>query len=344
MRVANANNFVIGAILRRASLNEDTPLNVITFCTHERYEQSLSNTGHNFYSLKVGKTWNSDYGIQPNNYHQMSSLPEHINYDLVLCQDSGRYHEAKKIANIYNIPIIMLVHVLPDVRYDVNKQRANLIATDADKYVFISDYNRNQWGMTDANNAVVIKHGLDTEFWGDYKRDRKKRIISVANLFPERDWCLGWNLWCETLGFNRETGECDFPLELVGNNPPYSTAAHSTQDLRKKYHESLIFFNSSLHSPVPMSLMEAMACGCAVVSTETCMIPEIIENGVNGIISNDPETLRFHLEKLIHDPEMCEEIGQKGKETIQEYNLENFSKQWNNLLYRTIEDYESILL
>jgi hypothetical protein len=334
----------MGSIMRRSLVDGLTDFNVITFCTHERYEQSLSKTGHNFYSLKLGKVWNSDYGSQPNNYHQVNRLPEHLYYDLVLCQDMGRYREAKKVAEMYSVPLVMLTHTLPDVRYSVEKQISQLKSLDVDQHVFISDFSKKAWGFEDVENANIICHGLDVEFWGDCDRNRQRQIVSVANLFPQRDWCLGWEFWCATLGFNKETGQADFPINLVGNNQPYSAPAHSIQDLRKQYHESSIFFNSSIHSPVPMSLMEAMACGCAIVSTETCMIPEIIENGVNGILSNDPDTLRFHLEKLINDPEMCEEMGKKAQETIQEYNLDNFTEKWNSLFNRTVKEYESILL
>ena len=87
--------------------------------------------------------------------------------------------------------------------------------------------------------------------------------------------------------------------------------------------------------------MEAMACGCAVVSTSTCMIPEIIENGINGLISNDPAELRSMLERLLENPEMARELGKNAQKTILEkYNKQQFLANWNNLFYSTIRDYK----
>ena len=52
-------------------------LNILTFATHERYEENLCKTGHNFYSLKVGgKQWDAEYAKVPENYHIISSVPD----------------------------------------------------------------------------------------------------------------------------------------------------------------------------------------------------------------------------------------------------------------------------
>ena len=339
MKTPVATNFAIASILKRANLDESDPLNIITFCTHERYEQNLSKIGHNFYSLKQGKTWNSDYGVQPNNYHQVSHLYEHIDYDLVLCQDMGRYETARMLADNYNLPLVLLTHTLPDVRYNVDRQRAQVNSLDTDESVFISEFSRDAWGAKEGSS--IIHHGLDLDFWGDCDTTRGNSIISVANLFPERDWCLGWNFWKDVVGLKGEATR--YPVELVGNNPPYSKAASSIQSLRKKYHENSIFLNTSIHSPVPMSLMEAMACGCAIVSTETCMIPEIVEDGVSGILSNDADTLEAAVRDLLNNPEKAKEMGDNAKKAIQRFSLDRFTTDWNKLFYKVIKNYESNL-
>lgn len=347
MRLPQANNFVVGSILRRASIDEETTLNIITFCTHERYEQSLSKTGHNFYSLKSGKLWNSDYGSQPSNYHQVSRLAEHVDYDLVLCQDGGRYNEARQIASMYNIPLIFLTHTLPDVRQNTEAQKASMQNLDVDHFVFISKYSIPSWGMERRDDVSVIKHGIDFDFWNEYSVDIMDRpsgsVISVANHFPDRDWCLGWNLWCDVVGFDQKSAELPEGVTLVGDNPPLSKSA-SPHVLRKKYNQSIVFLNTSLHSPIPMSLLEAMACGCVPVSTETCMIPDLITEGYDGFTSNDPETLRTLVDRLKNDPDYAAMYGSNAKETIREhYNLDRFTKEWNELFYKVIKNYESLL-
>ena len=61
----------VSTILRQASRDLDAPLNILTFPTHERYEQGLAQTGHNFYAYRAEgiKDWNPNYGQIPDNYH-----------------------------------------------------------------------------------------------------------------------------------------------------------------------------------------------------------------------------------------------------------------------------------
>jgi len=73
------------------------------------------------------------------------------------------------------------------------------------------------------------------------------------------------------------------------------------------------------------------------------MIPEIIQNGKNGLISNDPQELRGFLELLIKDENLAKELGGNARKTIVEkYNLERFVDSWNNLLYSTVNEYRNI--
>jgi glycosyltransferase involved in cell wall biosynthesis len=90
--------------------------------------------------------------------------------------------------------------------------------------------------------------------------------------------------------------------------------------------------------------MEAMACGCAIVSTATCMIPEIIEHGKNGLISNDPKELRSFLEMLLNKPELARKLGNAARETIcEKYGIQRFIDSWNNLFYSTVENYMDVM-
>ena len=319
----------------------DRKLNILTFATHERYEENLCKTGHNFYSLPIGKTWDTDYAPVPDNYHIINTIPDYVDFDLILTHTScDRMFKAHQLlsgsdineGNKTGIPILRHTHVLPDVRFDVPSQVTAFQQYPRDKDSFISAYNMAQWGAADAS---VVEHGVDIDFWKpDENIERDNACLSVVNDWPNRDWCCGYNLWQQTVQ--------GLPIKVFGKSPGLSEPANSTAHLREIYKCSRIFYNTSLHSPVPTVLLEAMACGCAIVSTANCMIPEIIENGKNGLISNDPQELRGFLQLLLKDQDLAQELGDNARKTIKErYSLERFVNSWNALLHSTVNEYRN---
>lgn len=310
-------------------------LNILVIgATHERYEQTLALTGHNFYSLNVGgKQWDSDYAKKPNNYYSIDYIPIEVDFDLILVHTScERLKIALDLRQKFNIPVIRHTHILPDVRFDVYEQIKNFRSIKVDLNTFISEFNMQAWGYNN-NNSAHIDHGLNTDFWcADLALERDNRVLSVVNLWAQRDWACGWNLW-KSVVTTPTRQDWLIPIKVSGKNPGLSQAAKSVEDLRSIYNTNKIFLNTSLHSPVPMSLLEAMACGCAIVSTETCMIPEIIKHGYNGFLSNDPKELRKYCIDLLVDNDLAKTLGQNAKKTILEkYNLENFTNKWNKVL------------
>ena len=68
----------------------------------------------------------------------------------------------------------------------------------------------------------------------------------------------------------------------------------------------------------PNALMEAMAIGKPVVATAVGGIPELIENGRNGILVADsnPSTFADHIISLIERPDIAQEIGMNAKKHV----------------------------
>ncbi len=339
--IAKATPQAIRSIMRRQHITPNDRLNILTFCTHERYEQRLCKTKHNFYSLRYGKEWDTDYGEIPENYNIIEAPPSYVDMDLILCHTTcDRLNISRRLREDLNIPILLHTHVLPDIRADVSLQvnQFKQITQDIDKKTFISNFNRSAWGCSEYD-AEYVEHGMDFEFWNDIDElPRDNVCLSVVNDWPNRDWCCGFELWKNVAGVNTQN---QLPVRVVGKSPGFSEPAKSIEHLREIYHSSRIFLNTSIHSPVPTVLMEAMACGCAVVSTETCMIPEIIQNGVNGFMSNDPQELRKYATMLMQDEELAKKLGQNAQKTIKEkYNLQIHMSNWNELFYSTIKNYK----
>ena len=328
----------VSSITRSATKVDGEPLNILTFPTHERYETGLAKTGHNFYAYRAEgiKNWNTNYGKTPDNYHLLNpelyenQIPLFLDFDLVLSQNKfGQFQFAKTISEVLHLPLVSLEHTLPMPEWDL-KTREGLKQMRGDINIFISEYSVGQWGWEQKDDTFVIHHGINTELFKPSDTPRENQILSVVNDWINRDWCCGFYSW-QRIADN-------LPIRVVGDTPGLSQPAPNIEKLVEEYYTSRIFLNTSTISPVPTSLLEAMSCGCAVVSTATCMIPEIIENGVNGFISNDEKELRENLVMLLNDEDLASKIGENARKTV----LENFSEDkfiqtWQNLFHKASE-------
>lgn len=319
----------ISTILHRATRG-NRPLNILCGSTHERYQTGFEKCNANFYLFNGPeiKTWEHKYAPLPNNHIQLigdglQQIPIGLDFDLILSQHKfGQFQLFSSIAQMFNIPLISLEHTLPMKNWG-NAQLMRLKNMKGNINVFISEYSRGKWGWND-DEAVVVHHGVDTELFTNYNNDRKNNILSVVNDWVNRDWC------CNFQGWQRITN--GLPVFPVGSTPGLSKPATDTKELIQFYNNSRIFINTSTVSPVPTALLEAMSCGCAIITTATCMIPEIIQDGYNGFISNDEGYLRQKCIELLNNEDLAKQIGYNARKTILEkFRMEKFVQTWDNV-------------
>ena len=327
----------ISSIIRQATKKTDEPYIVLTAPTHEAYETNLCKSNAIFYALnhKGFKTWNPKYRPLPANYIPVDSIPDGIQFDLVLSQNKfGQYQVLSDIARALHLPLISLEHTLPVPMWgrDIREGCVNM---RGDINVFISEYSINEWQFNNFDPTVrVVKHGIDTEqFKPDESKKRKPYIFSCVNDWVNRDWCCGFTIWQKIIN-----GKNTLPTFVLGDTPGLSRPASSTEELINEYQTSAVFLNTSTISPVPTVLLEAMACGTPVVTTATCMIPEIIEHGVNGLMSNDINELRSYCELILSDEDLAKRLGENARKTIVEkFNANRFAEDWNKLFLEASE-------
>lgn len=91
---------------------------------------------------------------------------------------------------------------------------------------------------------------------------------------------------------------------------------------------------------VPVSLMEAMAMEIATVSTHVSGIPELIEDGVSGLLvpEKDAVALADALQRLIGDEELRLRLGKNGRQKVgSEFNIEKSAAKLSALFERYLE-------
>jgi colanic acid/amylovoran biosynthesis glycosyltransferase len=86
---------------------------------------------------------------------------------------------------------------------------------------------------------------------------------------------------------------------------------------------------------VPVAIMEAMAMGLPCVSTYVSGIPELIENGVSGLLvePDDVQALADALGKILTDSQFASKLGKAAREKIErEYTLSGQVQQLEELI------------
>lgn len=331
----------LSTMLRAATRRPDEPLNILTFPTHERYESNMCRTGHNFFSFRAPgvKDWNTTYAPVPSNYTLLNpkegdaQIPPGLVIDVVLSQNKfGQFDIAKRIANRLNIPLVSLEHTLPHPGWG-NGPKVKLKQQRGDINIFISEHSMQEWGWGQGEGRV-IHHGIDTELFSpDNSIHRKPQCLSVVNDWINRDWCCGFHFW-------KKATE-GLPCFVVGDTPHLSKPAASLEELVWRYQQSAIFVNTATVSPIPTVLLEAMACGCAIVSTRNPMIEDVIQHSVNGYMADTPEDMKYVLGNLLGNEDECRRLGEAARETIlTKFPLPLFVDAWD----ATFEDATKIVL
>lgn len=86
------------------------------------------------------------------------------------------------------------------------------------------------------------------------------------------------------------------------------------------------------------SLLEAMACQCAIVASDTAPVKEVLCDGDNALLVDffSPEQMAVQVESLLNDAGKRQALGIRARRTIEEsYGRHQSLKQYEALLHRT---------
>lgn len=100
---------------------------------------------------------------------------------------------------------------------------------------------------------------------------------------------------------------------------------------KQVFEEADLFIHPTHDDCFPLVLLEAMQAGLPIIATKEGAIPEIVLDGVNGILVNgqNPQVLADTIKHLIAHPDRLIQMGMVGKQNFgQEYTLDKFEKRF----------------
>jgi glycosyltransferase involved in cell wall biosynthesis len=235
----------------------------------------------------------------------------------------------------------------PDEFYDVERFYLPQKIEHAKFIVCISDFCRSQLMRVAApehwDKMHVARLGVDPNVFSPMraqpKPDHLSEILCVGRLVPSKGQLILLRACAILLSKGRP-----IQVRLVGDGPDRKhletfaerekipvvfEGAKTHNETRQLLGRADIFALASFAEGVPVALMEAMAMEVPCVSTAIAGIPELIRDGLDGLLvpASSAELLAVALERLVEDPLLRRSIGIAGRKRVHElYNLpENVS-------------------
>jgi len=236
-------------------------------------------------------------------------------------------------SRLSGIPFSFTLHG-PDIFFDPQRWRLDTKIAEAQFVACISNFCRAQ-----AMNFSVPAHwsklhivhcGVLPERYAPKDRPRGKSVLFVGRLAGVK----GVPVLLDALA-RLQTRHSEMKVTLIGDGPeraaleqaaheraltiPVTFAGYKNQsEVADALAETDLFVLPSFAEGVPVVLMEAMAAGVPVVTTHIAGIPELVQDGVHGLLTHpgDATSLAGAMDALLDDPDRAHVMGQAGRDTV----------------------------
>ncbi|MBV8515576.1 MAG: glycosyltransferase family 4 protein [Acidobacteria bacterium] len=220
-------------------------------------------------------------------------------------------------------------------------------------------YSRDVWNLLQLkyglapNRVAYIPNGVERRFFGlagrRYSRGETLRLLYAGTwldqrgIFYIREAMLqlvpriaGLKLTIAGPGAPAEDVMRFFGPELAAHVEVRPViAAGSMQEL---YAEHDLFVFPSLMEGLPSALLEAMASGMPVITAETCGMPDIVQDGFNGLLvpPADAGALERAIERLAESEGLRERLGCAAQGSMKRYDWPSAAEKLEELFLRVV--------
>jgi glycosyltransferase involved in cell wall biosynthesis len=173
----------------------------------------------------------------------------------------------------------------------------------------------------------VVRNGVDLQSFAKAPLPilGPVRIVGVGSLIPVKRWDRFLRV-----ALNLKKRDIDFLMQIAGGGPLRESLERQARDLEMTDRVKFIGHADDIPGLMAMStflahtsdvegcpnvVMEAMACGRAVVAMAAGDIPSLVENGKTGFVVPRGDDAQFveRLATLITNRELCRQMGEAGR-------------------------------
>lgn len=249
-----------------------------------------------------------------------------------------------KTVNIPYIPILRGGN-LPE-RLKSDPQKSNFLFKHAKVNVSPSRYLLNIFNDFGYTNVIYIPNSIQLENYQFKKRKIKPKLLWVRSFSKIYNPFLAVKILENLLGDYPDAMLCmvgpekDNSLEecktYVKNNllTVTFTGKLEKDEWIKLADEYSIFINTTNFDNTPISVIEAMALGLPVVSTNVGGIPFLLENDKDAQLVEPENSIVFTdaVRKILNHPEIAEKLANKAREKAESFDWEKVKHYWFKIL------------
>jgi len=218
---------------------------------------------------------------------------------------------------------------------------------NASRLVAPSSFLLGKFSKYDFNNLILIPNTVTLQDYPYHRRDQLKPQFfwlrsfqqlynpkmaidvfeRVLKNYPEAELCMA--------GPDKD-GSLEELKSYVAQHKlkvhfPGKLSKSQFMDLSRKYS---IFLNTSCIDNTPVSVIEAMALGLPVVSTNVGGMPLLITSEITGILvgPDDAEVMAQACLRLLEDPTLADNLAKNARLEAESYSWDRVKHQWLDLL------------
>lgn len=203
---------------------------------------------------------------------------------------------------------------------------------------------------TDASHDIdIIRNGVDTtEFFPvprEYSADSAKpfRVLAIARLTPRK----GLRSLLEAMKILKEKETREFTLDIAGDGDERESLESFAKEnglservrfigrvphaeIVPLYHRAHVYVLPSLNEGMSNNVLEALASGLPIVTTDTGGTRELVEDGKNGCIirMRDAEHIAEKLSFLASHPKEAEAYGNESRRRAEALGWSEVAKEY----------------
>ncbi|MCK4821676.1 glycosyltransferase family 4 protein, partial [bacterium] len=112
--------------------------------------------------------------------------------------------------------------------------------------------------------------------------------------------------------------------------------------MRQFYNSLDVYVCASRVEGTPRPVIEAAACGVPIISTDVGIIPELVQNGINGlVVKRDYQAIKEGFLTLVGMRDKLPEMGETIRKKMEkEFNWEHLIYQWIDFFQNALDRYE----